>query len=104
MLSKTLTRDVVAPFAKTAYPSDLPSFHEDKIDSVTLYSPWMGPAVLTPVDYDADDWADGAKPDPGEIMFSEADRQWKANQWIIGPWGDILELIVRPYNERAPEP
>ena len=104
MLSKTLTRDVVAPFTKTAYPVDLPCFHEDKIDSVILYSPWFGTMALTVAAYNAADWADGAKPDPQEIMFSEADRQWKANQWVIGPWGDIVELIARPYNERAPEP
>lgn len=104
MLTIGLTRDVVAPFAKTAYPSALPDFNEDKVSSVILYSPWIGPVPLTVAAYDADDWADVAKPDLGEIMFSEADRQWKANQWVIGPWGDVLELVVRPYNERAPEP
>ena len=104
MITKTLTRDVVAPFTKTAYPSDLPAFHEDKIDSVTLYSPWWGPVPLTVAAYSAADWADGTKPDPTEIMFSESDRQWKANQWVVGPFGDVLELIARPYNERAPEP
>jgi len=104
MITKALTRDVVAPFTKTAYPSDLPCFDEDKIDSVTLYSPWFGPVALTVVAYSAADWASGTKPDPGEIMFSETDRQWKANQWVMGPWGDVLELVVRPYNERAPEP
>jgi hypothetical protein len=104
MLAITLTRDVVAPFTKTAYPADLPAFDENKIDSVALYSPWIGPVPLTVAAYSAADWGDGAKPDPGEIMFSEADRQWKANQWVLGPFGDILELVVRPYNERAPEP
>jgi len=104
MLTKTLTREVVAPFEKVDYPADLPDFDEDKISSVTLYSPWIGPVALTVVDYDADDWADATKPDLAEIMFSETDRQWKANQWVVGPWGDVLELIVRPYNERGPEP
>jgi len=104
METVNLTRDVVAPFAKTAYPTALPDFHEDKVSSVILYSPWWGLTPLTVAAYSAADWADGAKPDPGEIMFSETDRQWKANQWVMGPWGDVLELIVRPYNERAPEP
>jgi len=104
MLTKTLTRDMVAPFEKKAYPTDLPDFCEDRVSSVTLYSPWWGTVPLAVAAYDADDWADGAKPDPGEIMFSEADRQWKANQWIMGAWGDVLELITRPYNERGPEP
>ena len=104
MLTKTLTRDVVAPFAKTAYPVDVPDFDEDRITSVILYSPWWGLVPLTVAAYSAADWANVAKPDPGEIMFSETDRQWKANQWVIGPFGDILELIVRPYSERAPEP
>jgi len=104
MLTKALTRGVVAPFTKTAYPSDLPCFHEDKIDSVILYSPWLGAVTLPVASYSAANWADGTKPDVGQIMFSETDRQWKANQWIVGPWGDMLELVVRPYNERAPEP
>lgn len=104
MLTKALTRDVVAPFTKTAYPSDLPSFHEDKVDSVILYSPFWGLVPLTVAAYGATDWADVTKPAAGEIMFSESDRQWKANQWVVGPWGDMLELVVRPYNERAPEP
>jgi len=104
MLTETLTRDMVAPFEKKAYPTDLPDFSEDRVSSVILYSPWLGPTPLTVAAYDADDWADGAKPDFGEIMFSETDRQWKANQWIAGPFGDILELITRPHNERAPEP
>jgi len=104
MLSKTLTRDVVAPFDKVDYPVDLPDFHEDKISSVMLYSPWWGVVPLTVAAYSAADWANVAKPDPEEIMFSETARQWKANHWVIGPFGDILELIVRPYNERAPEP
>jgi hypothetical protein len=104
MITKILTRDVVAPFTKTDYPSDLPSFNEDKVDSVTLYSPWWGTIPLTVAAYSAADWADGTKPAAGEIMFSETDRQWKANQWIVGFFGDVLEAIVRPYNERAPEP
>ncbi len=104
MLTKTLTRDVVAPFDKVDYPADLPNFDEDKISSVILYSPFWGPVVITVAAYDATDWANVAKPDVDEIMFSEADRQWKANHWVIGPFGDILELVVRPYNERAPEP
>lgn len=104
MLTMNLTRDMVAPFEKKAYPTDLPDFSEDRVSSVTLYSPWWGPTPLTVAAYSAADWADGAKPDLGEIMFSESDRQWKANQWIAGPFGDVLELITRPYNERAPEP
>lgn len=104
MLSKTLTRDVVAPLEKVAYPADLPCFHEDKIDSVTLYSPFWGPVAIAVANYSAADWADGAKPNFEEIMFSEADKQFKVNHWVVGPFGDILELVVRPYNERAPEP
>lgn len=104
MLTIALTRDVVAPFTKTDYPTALPDFHEDKVSSVTLYSLWWGEIPLAVAAYSAADWADGAKPDPGEIMFSESDRQWKANQWVVGPFGDVLELITRPYNERAPEP
>ena len=105
MLSKTLTKDDIGPLAKTAYPADLPDFHEDKVSSVILYSPWWGTIPLTVVDYDADDWADPAEPSSAtEIMFSERDRQWKSSQWVLGSWGDILELVVRPYNEKAPEP
>ena len=104
MLVINLTRDVVAPFEKKAYPIDLPGFSEDRVSSVTLFSPFWGAIPLTVAAYSATDWADGAKPDLGEIMFSEADRQWKANQWIVGPFGDVLELVARPYNERAPEP
>jgi len=104
MLSKTLTRDVVAPFEKVDYPADLPDFNEDKISSVMLYSPWWGPVPLTAAAYSAADWANVAKPDVDEIMFSEVDRQFKVNHWVIGPFGDILELVVRPYNEKAPEP
>lgn len=104
MLTKTLTRDVVAPFDIVDYPADLPDFDEDKISSVIFYSPWWGPVVIPVAPYSAADWDDGAKPDVDEIMFSESDRQFKVNRWVIGPFGDILELVVRPYNERAPEP
>jgi hypothetical protein len=104
-MEKVLTRDDVAPLTKTAFPADVPDFNEDLITSVTLRSFWWGNAPLTVVPYNAADWANAAEPSGwGEIMFSETDRQWKANIWVTGTWGDLLELIARPYNERAPEP
>lgn len=103
-MREVLTRDLVAPLAKTDYPTHLPAFDEDKVNSVTLYSLFLGPTPLTVAAYSAADWADPTEPAAGEIMFSESDRQWKANQWIVGPWGDELLLDFRPYNERGPEP
>jgi len=104
-MEKVLTRDMVAPLTKTDYPADLPDFNEDKVTGVTIYSLWFGTTPLTVVAYNATDWAAATEPSGvNEIMFSEADRQWKSSSWVAGPWGDNLILDVRPYNERAPEP
>lgn len=105
MFTKNLTRDMVPALTQTTYPVDLPNFDEAKVDSVILYSPWFGTVPLTVVNYDATDWADPTEPSGvDEIMFDEGGRQWKSSNWVAGPWGDVLELVVRPYNERSPEP
>lgn len=106
MKTVCLSRDNIAPLVKTAYPEDALSFGGDEIVDCWVNSPWGWPLMNTPLtvdEYNATDWADVTKPDvPEHIMFNGVTKEFKANFWLVGDFGDMLFVNTRMRGEMGP--